>query len=55
MLMLVGLVLGFGDCQLVAGAGVGGFGFRFGVCHGCGWWLLLVGVVTQNTQNHHHI
>ena len=53
MLVLVGLVLGFGDCQLVVGAG--GFGFRFGGCRGWGWWLLLVGVVTQNTQNHHHI
>ena len=34
MLVLVGLVLGFGDCQLVASAGAGGFGFRFGACHG---------------------
>ena len=34
VLVLVGLVLGFGDCQLVASAGAGGFGFRFGACHG---------------------
>ena len=34
VLVLVGLVLGFGDCQLVFGAGAGGFGFRFGACHG---------------------